>query len=635
MRTIHRSWPLLLLCNLALTAHAQGPLNPSGAPAPVFKTLDEVEPRTPITSIPFAISSSGSYFMTSNFTGVAVQNGISILADDVTLDLNGFTLTGVPGSFDGIRAIGTLHNISIGNGVVVDWGDDGIDLFSAGESHVMRIRAEGNSREGIRVGNGCTVRDCTARANQGFSGGIAAADGCVIDGCIAETNNTAGINVGSGSIVIDCIASHNREDGIEAGPNSTIADCVARSNGAAGNWNGFDLGDGTTIRGSAASNNTGDGINCEPGCVITVCSANNNGDDGIVAGAGGLVTDSTAKNNAGDGIEVSLDCRVAGNVCDNSGLSGGDGAGIHATGNENHILDNHLSDGDRGLDIDGTGNYVAGNSVVGNTDNYSFAAGNQLNLLLAEIPESIERPAVVILAGTLSATNGITVATDHVTIDLNGHGLIGSIGNAGCGVQAALEFFKNIHVRNGTIQNWGAGGICLASNVKCVIRQVSACSNVGNGISVGAQSRVSQCEALDNTGRGIKVGTKSVVSNCEASGGRNNGIQTEAECTVLDNVCRSNYNTNAFVFASGIFAGSNSHIERNLVTGNNRGIDTSFSTNCFVGNNRAGGNDANYAFGGAFHANIVAPVAVVPSGSLVGGFTNGVNEIHPQANFSY
>jgi len=658
MRTIHRSWPLLLLCSLALTAHAQGPLHPSGAPAPIFKTLNEIESRTPISGMPFLISSPGSYYVTSNFIGVVGENGISIQADDVTLDLNGFTLTGVPGSLDGIRVNGTRHNISIGNGVVADWGGDGIDLFSAEESHVLKIRSDENAGQGIRVGNGCSVRDCSARANQGFSGGIVAADGCVIDGCITETNSTAGINVGSGSIVTDCIASHNREDGIEAGPNSIIVDCVAGSNGAGGTWNGYDLGDGTTIRGSAASDNTGDGINCEPGCVITACSVNNNGDDGIVAGAGSLVTDSTAKNNAGDGIEVSLDCRVAGNVCDNSGLSGGDGAGIHATGNENHIADNHLSDGDRGLDIDGTGNYVAGNSVVGNTDNYSFAVGNQLNLLLGEIPESIERPAVVTLAGTLSATNGITIATDNVTIDLNGHSLIGSIGNAGCGVQAALDFFKNIQIRNGTIQNWGAGGICLASNVKCVVENVGACTNSMAGISVGNRSQVNNCHALSNTSAGIRVGEESRVSNsqairnggtgiflgmrgavshCEASGNMNDGIRALDSCTIQDNICRMNQNVDPFVVVAGIDASSNCHIERNLVVENDFGINTDGGllppggvTNCFIASNRSGRNGENYRTGTLGSDDIVAPVV-----NVAGGFTNAVNETHPQANFSY
>src|SRR4030095_6606576 len=75
------------------TALAQGPLTPPGAAAPTMKTLDQLEPRTPISTLPFTISSPGSYYVTSNLTGVAGQHGITINADNVTLDLGGFERT--------------------------------------------------------------------------------------------------------------------------------------------------------------------------------------------------------------------------------------------------------------------------------------------------------------------------------------------------------------------------------------------------------------------------------------------------------------------------------------------------------------------------------------------------------------
>ena len=43
------------------TCFAQGPLAPPGPPGPTMKTLDQIEPRTPISSLPFTISASGSY----------------------------------------------------------------------------------------------------------------------------------------------------------------------------------------------------------------------------------------------------------------------------------------------------------------------------------------------------------------------------------------------------------------------------------------------------------------------------------------------------------------------------------------------------------------------------------------------
>ena len=50
------------------TLHAQGGLTPPGAPAPTMKSLAQIEPRTPISSVPFTISTAGSYYLTTNVT---------------------------------------------------------------------------------------------------------------------------------------------------------------------------------------------------------------------------------------------------------------------------------------------------------------------------------------------------------------------------------------------------------------------------------------------------------------------------------------------------------------------------------------------------------------------------------------
>src|SRR5262245_25481316 len=85
---------VLLLCILnshPSTAFAQGALTPPGAPAPTMKTLAQIEPRTPISSAPFTISSPGSYYLTTNVT-VSTGDAITITVNNVTLDLNGFTI---------------------------------------------------------------------------------------------------------------------------------------------------------------------------------------------------------------------------------------------------------------------------------------------------------------------------------------------------------------------------------------------------------------------------------------------------------------------------------------------------------------------------------------------------------------
>src|SRR5712692_225180 len=97
--------PAFIVCLVPLSpfaALAQGQLTPSGPPGLTFKTLQQIEPRTPISALPFPIVSPGSYYLTTNLTGIAGTNGITIAASDVTLDLSGFALGGVIGSQAGI-----------------------------------------------------------------------------------------------------------------------------------------------------------------------------------------------------------------------------------------------------------------------------------------------------------------------------------------------------------------------------------------------------------------------------------------------------------------------------------------------------------------------------------------------------
>src|SRR4051794_15270642 len=88
----------LLTFGLLSSSFGQGSLTPPGAPAPTMKSLDQIEARTIIPSLPYVITNAGSYYLATNLTGSAGTNGITVIADNVSIDLNGFSLIGKPGS---------------------------------------------------------------------------------------------------------------------------------------------------------------------------------------------------------------------------------------------------------------------------------------------------------------------------------------------------------------------------------------------------------------------------------------------------------------------------------------------------------------------------------------------------------
>src|SRR5829696_360730 len=142
---------------VSLGAFGQGALTPPGAPAPTMKTLAQIEPRAPISSVPFMITNSGSYYLTTNLVGTS-GHGIVISNSNVTVDLGGFTLRGGTGS--GIIVPVLCSNVWIRNGTVRDWGFNGLSNVIAAASGVENVSSVNNGRDGISLSTGAVVRAC-------------------------------------------------------------------------------------------------------------------------------------------------------------------------------------------------------------------------------------------------------------------------------------------------------------------------------------------------------------------------------------------------------------------------------------------------------------------------------------------
>ena len=269
------------------------------------------------------------------------------------------------------------------------------------------------------------------------------------------------------------------------------------------------------------------------GCIVENCQVTSCDDYGINIGGSGNteVRKCTIYNNNLNGLRAINNVRVVDNV----------------------IVDNGI-----GLSITGSGCYVANNIVKGNGDNYDLAAGNQLNLLLGEIPETIDQPAVVTLIGSLkgvSGQNGITIDADDVTIDMAGHTIEGVAGSLD-GI-VLDTYADNIEIRNGTVRNFAWGIIDI--------------SPTGHG------QRIIDMRLIENTLGGVNFDSERnvikgcyIADNAESASGYIYCIETGGESRVIDNVIQGNAkNASGHIYC--LRTSTSSIIKGNILDNNGNG----------------------------------------------------------------
>lgn len=290
---------------IAATGHlalAQGTLTPPSAPTPTMKSLDQIDTHVDTaaaakrilinsTTAPgdsgsvYIISQPGSYYLAGNLNGAGGKNGITINADNVTVDLNGFALIGALGSSDGIHSI--KNNVGVRNGTIRSWGGDGV--FLVGENQTMeRLRLSDNIGDGV-----------DANGN------------CVITNCAAHNNTNAGISFVHGTAT-GCAAGHNTGPGF-AVVGGTIKDCTASFNAT-----GFDVTE-AVVTGCYADSNSGDGFLASVHCLISGNNSVNNGGNGfLVNGSLNRIDGNTAISNQSAGIRWANDLVIRNNCYTNA-----------------------------------------------------------------------------------------------------------------------------------------------------------------------------------------------------------------------------------------------------------------------------------------------------------------------------
>ena len=323
------------------SAFAQGALTPPGAPAPTMKTLAQIEPRTPISSLPYTISSSGSYYLTTNlvntntaggFNGITIASGVN----DVTLDLNGFTLADAVTNavFQyGINAPGNNTNLVVRNGTLRNWTTTGIGFYGVNGGKIENVTCIGigttGNGAGIEVGSRFQVVNC-----QGINS---------VSGFAANTVDNS---------FNHCVASFCSQIGFSiSSSNTTLVDCQAHDNA------GYGFYFFTPASRSSFLN----------------CSANNNGVVGFdITSTNTVIQGCSAKNNQ-TGIIVTSSCEVLNNECANNSSQG-----FYIGGNGNRVDGNSSINGvfGTGFYVISTGNFIVRNTSRGGAVAFSIPAGN-------------------------------------------------------------------------------------------------------------------------------------------------------------------------------------------------------------------------------------------------------------------
>lgn len=345
----------IMVC--AVMVSQAGPLDPPTGPvAPTYKTLDEVEARRPINDVTtpgsanslHVISSSGSYYLTGPLTVSGLDNAIEVLAPNVTIDLNGYTIAGSTlfGSPQrGILLANTAVDavLTVRNGTITGFVDAGLRSTRTSQSVILRDAAFVGNSIGALVPGDVDAASCSFLRNTstGLTGGRAS----IVRDSRAIDNGFTGIAINTGRVE-GCVVEGNASDGIAVGVNDDGVS-IARNN--VSNMNaGFGLsGLNAIVEGNAIANNLAGGIRTQTQVSFSLLAA-------------GVVEHNFLKLNGDSPGEV----------------------GIDITGEHYRVDGNTISGSPVGIAVTGIAdNVITRNTVDNATTPYSIPAGNVQPLL--------------------------------------------------------------------------------------------------------------------------------------------------------------------------------------------------------------------------------------------------------------
>ena len=208
-------------------ARAQGSLMPpAGVPAPVMKSLDQIEARIPLNTITgvsnamHLITQPGNYYLTADIVATAGRNGILINANNVSIDLNGFAITGTgTGSTCGITEQnpdgGQANHLSVFNGVIRNWRGTALLINSAPLDVVRDVRIA-DCGGGVVSYGALRISRCELQ-NPGKSGITLVTSYSVVEDCVVNALNGGGA-AASGIYIYDGLVKNCQVRGVSGSP---------------------------------------------------------------------------------------------------------------------------------------------------------------------------------------------------------------------------------------------------------------------------------------------------------------------------------------------------------------------------------------------------------------------------------
>jgi parallel beta-helix repeat protein len=170
---------------------------------PASPAPQPVDPRTPISSAPYAITQPGSYYLVSNLH--STNHGIEVQTSGVTLDLNGFSITGDGGTSDYGITVEThiaIDKVTIGGGTISGFGA-GLQCKNMNNSQIKDLVVSDNKYgiffSGSNSGacNGNSLTDCIISENDEWGlrlfGTQGECNGNRITGCTISGNGSYGV----------------------------------------------------------------------------------------------------------------------------------------------------------------------------------------------------------------------------------------------------------------------------------------------------------------------------------------------------------------------------------------------------------------------------------------------------------